>query len=84
MIDEQERLRRLVQAGILLTSELSLDAVLQRLIETAADLTGARYAALGVIAPSGEALERFLTTGSTRIRPGRSVTCRWAGEFSAS
>ena len=63
VIEEQERLRRLVQAGILLTSELSLDAVLQRLIETAADLTGARYAALGVIAPSGEALERFLTTG---------------------
>jgi signal transduction histidine kinase len=63
VIDEQERLRRLVQAGIMLTSELSLDAVLQRLIETAADLTGARYAALGVIASSGEGLERFLTTG---------------------
>ena len=52
-----------MQAGILLTSELSLDAVLQRLIETAADLTGARYAALGVIAPSGRELERFVTAG---------------------
>jgi signal transduction histidine kinase len=46
-----------------ITSELSLDALLQRLVETAADITGARYAALGVIDPSGSQLERFLTTG---------------------
>src|SRR5213078_3694247 len=44
-------------------SELSLDALLQRLVETAAELTGARYAALGVIDRSGSQLERFLTTG---------------------
>jgi signal transduction histidine kinase len=53
----------LVEAGIALTSELSLDALLQRLVETAAELTGARYAALGVIDKTGQALERFLTTG---------------------
>ena len=58
-----DRLRVLVDAGIALTSELSLDALLQRLVETAAELTGARYAALGVIDKSGQALERFLTTG---------------------
>lgn len=58
-----DRLRVLVDAGITLSSELSLDALLQRLVETAAELTGARYAALGVIDPSGHALERFLTTG---------------------
>ena len=46
-----------------LYSELSLDALLQRLVEAAAALTGARYAALGVIDPSGLQLERFLTTG---------------------
>ena len=46
-----------------LYSELSLDALLQRLVEVAAELTGARYAALGVIDPSGLQLERFLTTG---------------------
>jgi signal transduction histidine kinase len=45
------------------SSELSLDAVLQRLIEVAAELTGARYAALGVIDRSGSELERFLTHG---------------------
>jgi signal transduction histidine kinase len=60
---EQDRLRRLVEAGISLTSELSLEAVLERLVETGAALTGARYAALGVIDPSGHGLKRFVTTG---------------------
>jgi signal transduction histidine kinase len=60
---ERDRLRLLVESGIALSSELSLDAILQRLVETAADLTDARYAALGVVDPSGMRLERFLTTG---------------------
>jgi signal transduction histidine kinase len=46
-----------------ITSELSLESLLQRLVTTAAELTGARYAALGVIDRSGLQLERFLTTG---------------------
>ena len=57
------RMRRLLEAGILLTSELSLDALLQKLVELAGELTGARYAALGVLDPSGTHLERFVTTG---------------------
>jgi signal transduction histidine kinase len=52
-----------VNAGIALSSELSLDALLQRIVETAAEITGAHYAALGVIDRTGQALERFLTTG---------------------
>ena len=59
----ETRWRALVDAGIAVTSELSLDAVLQRIVEAAAELTGAKYAALGVIDRSGAALERFLTTG---------------------
>jgi len=58
-----DRTRALIEAGIALSSELSLDAVLQKLVETAAALTDARYAALGVLDPSGEKLERFITTG---------------------
>ncbi len=58
-----DRLRGLVDAGIALSSELSLDDLLQKLVETAADLTGARYAALGVIDETGTELERFVTTG---------------------
>src|SRR5205085_12302425 len=61
--DVETRLRAVIEAGIALTSELSLDAVLQKIVETAAALTGARYAALGVIDRSGHELERFLTTG---------------------
>lgn len=58
-----DRLRVLVDAGIALSSELSLDVLLQRIVETAAGLTGATYAALGVIDRSGQTLERFLTHG---------------------
>jgi signal transduction histidine kinase len=60
---DKNRLRVLVEAGVALTSELSLDSLLQKLVETASSLTGARYAALGVIDESGRQLERFLTTG---------------------
>jgi signal transduction histidine kinase len=58
-----DRLRTLLQTGIAISSELSLDAVLRRIVEAAAQLTDARYAALGVIDPSGTALEKFVTTG---------------------
>ena len=57
------RLRALFAAGLAVTSELSLDALLRRLVEAAAELTGARYAALGVIAESGSELEQFITHG---------------------
>jgi len=59
----ESRFKALVEAGIALSSELSLDAVLQRIVEAAAELTDARYAALGVIDRSGTALERFLVAG---------------------
>ena len=56
---DQERLR----AAIAVTSELSIEAVLQRIVASAAELTDARYAALGVIDQSGTGLEKFVTTG---------------------
>jgi len=58
-----DRLRALVDAGIAVTAELSLDTALQRIVEAAAAITGASYAALGVIDRSGSRLERFVTTG---------------------
>ncbi len=60
---QQDRLRALVEAGIALTSELSLDALLLQLVETVAALTGARYAALGVLDSGHRELERFVYTG---------------------
>jgi signal transduction histidine kinase len=59
----QEQLRSVVDAAIAVTSELSIEAVLQRIVEAAAELTGAQYAALGVIDQSGTGLESFVTTG---------------------
>jgi len=59
----EERTRSLVAAGIALSSELSLDAVLQKLVDTASALTGAHYAALGVLDPTRARLERFVTAG---------------------
>jgi signal transduction histidine kinase len=59
----QDQMRAVLDAAIAVTSELSLDAVLQRIVESAARLTGARYAALGVIDQSGTGLENFVTTG---------------------
>jgi len=57
--------RRLIEAGMALASELSLDAVLLRIVELAVDLTGARYGALGVLTPDGGSIEDFITVGIT-------------------
>jgi signal transduction histidine kinase len=57
------RLERLVAAGSALLTEVSLEGVLQRVVEIAADVIGARYAAIGVLAPDGRLLESFTTHG---------------------
>ncbi len=62
-VGHDERFRSLVDAGMALARELSLDPLLTRIVETAASLTGARHAALGVIDATGRGLERFITTG---------------------
>jgi signal transduction histidine kinase len=52
----------LLEAGLTLASELSLPMVLQRIVDLAAQVTDARYGALGVIGDGGELVE-FITTG---------------------
>jgi signal transduction histidine kinase len=59
----ESRLRALLEASMAIASDLSLESLLQRLVSAAAELTGARYAALGVIDPNGQQLERFVTAG---------------------
>ena len=44
-------------------SELDVEVVLRRLVESARELSGARYAALGVTDASRMQLERFITAG---------------------
>jgi signal transduction histidine kinase len=58
----QQRLRQLVKASHSIVQELSLPAVLRRLVATAKDVSGAKYAALGVIGSDGT-LEQFLHVG---------------------
>jgi signal transduction histidine kinase len=60
---DQHRLARLIDVGRSLLSELDLDVVLDRVLETAAELTGARYAALGILDDRRRELSRFLTRG---------------------
>lgn len=52
----------LIEAGLTLASELDLGAVLQRIVELAAAITGARYGALGVLGDDRR-IGLFLTTG---------------------
>jgi GAF domain-containing protein len=56
------RTDRLLEAGLVLASELSLPSVLQRIVDLATELTGARYGALGVLGPGGRITE-FITAG---------------------
>ena len=58
----QQRLRQLLIANRSIVQELSLPAVLRRIVDTARDLSGAKYAALGVIGGDGS-LEQFLHVG---------------------
>jgi signal transduction histidine kinase len=60
---DERRLRRLIEVGRELVSELDLEAVLHRVLEVGRELTGARYAALGILDAERRELERFLTLG---------------------
>ena len=57
-----EDIRGLVDAGIALTSELSLDGILLKLVDVARTQAGARYAAISVLGDNGE-ISQFVTSG---------------------
>lgn len=58
-----ERTSALVESGMIIGRGLDLDAVLRRVVESARRIVGARYAALGVLAPDHESLSRFIWSG---------------------
>jgi signal transduction histidine kinase len=60
---DEPRLRELIEVGRSLVAELDPEVISHRVIEVASDLTGARYAALGVLDESRHELERFITHG---------------------
>jgi signal transduction histidine kinase len=61
---DQQRLRLLLDAVIVLSSDLTLDGLLERVVAVAAELSDARYVALGVLGPGPDRrLQQFITHG---------------------
>ena len=57
------QMQMLMQASLAVTTEPSLERVLQKIAEVARDVLCARYAVLGVIDERGTGLSQFLTAG---------------------
>jgi signal transduction histidine kinase len=60
---DELQLRRLIAVGRGLLSELDPDAVFEQVLEVACEITGARYAALGILDSDRGELDRFITHG---------------------
>ncbi len=60
---DEPTLRRLLQVGRSLVAHLDLEKILAELLAVATEVTGARYAAIGVLDEERKGLERFLTSG---------------------
>jgi signal transduction histidine kinase len=66
VLDEQARLRLLLDAVVTMAADLSLDGVLSRIMTIASTLVDAEYAALGVLGAGPERrLRTFIHTGMT-------------------
>jgi signal transduction histidine kinase len=63
IVTSRERLRALLDAVVGIGSDLDLRSTLQRIVEAACALAGARYGALGVLAPDHDSLSDFVTHG---------------------
>lgn len=66
----EERLAALHRASLELVGDLSLEVVLERIVELARDQVNARYAALGVLDGNGN-LAKFITVGMTESEIAR-------------
>lgn len=62
LLQSQERMAGLLEAVVAVAEDLSLDAVLERVVQSACRLLHARYGALGVIGDDN-ALSHFITVG---------------------
>lgn len=67
----RRRFERLLSAGVAVFSERSLDRVLQQVVDSARDVVGAQYAALGVLAPDRASLSQFVTSGISQAERSR-------------
>lgn len=60
-----EQLAALHEAALALTEELDLGTLLQRVVDRARTLAGAKYGALGVLDENSEFIDQFITSGIT-------------------
>jgi len=67
----RRRFETLLSAGVAVFSERSLDRVLQQVVDSAREVVGARYAALGVLAPDQKSLSQFVTSGMSQAERDR-------------
>ncbi len=66
VIDAQRRLPAPLRANSEVIGDLALGTVLRRIVETACELVGAPYGAVGVVRPGGSGLEEFVHVGLER------------------
>jgi len=64
-IEDPTKLRRVLEATLLIEANLELPEVLRHVVEEARSMTGARYGALGVLAEDKQSLSEFITVGLT-------------------
>jgi signal transduction histidine kinase len=60
---DESRLHALLEVGRSLVTELDREALFHRVLVVARELTGARYAALGILDKDSQELERFVVSG---------------------
>ena len=72
---EASRVRRrfetLLSAGVAIFTKHSLERVLQQIVDSAREVVGARYAALGVLGPDRQSLSQFVTSGLSEVERER-------------
>lgn len=62
-IEDPSKLRRVLEATLLIESNLELAQVLRHVVEEACSMTGARYGAIGVLDDAKQSLSDFVTVG---------------------
>ena len=63
LIEDPAKLRRVLEATLLIEADLDLPTLLRHIVEEARSMAGARYGALGVLDDDGTALTEFITVG---------------------
>ena len=81
-IEDPTKLRRVLEATLLIESNLELAQVLRHVVEEACSMTGARYGAIGVLDDAKQSLSDFVTVGISdrgggghRRAPDRDGAC---------